>query len=126
MNKCTPISTSSTCSNFLCKNSEPHRIVQAHLAPRLRLRSITLPLELRASYCTVASRKHSSAVGSVSFTQAISVTLTLKTNAQQFKLNCSIGKYVMQQLKKFTSCHINSLTLNHLSTGALRIILLGC
>lgn len=100
MNKCTPISPSSTCSNFLCKNSESHRIVQAHLAPRLRLRSITLPLELRASYCAFASRKHSSAVGSVSFTQATSVTLTSKTNAHQFKLNCSMGKYVMQQLKK--------------------------
>lgn len=100
MNKCTPVSTSSTCSNFLCKNSESHRIVPAHLALRLRLRSITLPLELRASYCAVASQKHSSAVGSVRFTQAISVTLTLKTNAHQFKLNCSTGKYVMQQLKK--------------------------
>ena len=66
MNKCTPISTSSTCFNFLSKNSESHRIVQAHLAPRLRLRSITLPLELRASYCAVSSQKHSSAVlGSV-------------------------------------------------------------
>ena len=68
------------------------QIVQGHLAPRHRLRSITLPLELRASYCAVASRKHSSAVGSLSFTQAISVALTLKTNAHQFRLNCSIDK----------------------------------